>query len=76
MYKETVEYIVKMLVDYPDEVSVEVEEKGNMVLIEVSVANNDTGRVIGRRGKVINAISTVLQVRGDIEGKRVSIDLI
>lgn len=76
MYKETVEYIVKMLVDYPDEVSVDVEEKGNLVLIEVSVANNDTGRVIGRRGKVINAISTVLQVRGDIDGKRVSIDLI
>ena len=65
-----------MLVDYPDEVSVDVEEKGNTVLIEVSVANNDTGRVIGRRGKVINAISTVLQVRGDIDGKRVSIDLI
>lgn len=76
MYKETVEYIVKMLVDYPDEVSVDVEEKDTAVLIEVSVANNDTGRVIGRRGKVINAISTVLQVRGDIDGKRVSIDLI
>ena len=76
MYKETVEYIIKMLVDHPDEVSVDVEEKGNMVLIEVSVANNDTGRVIGRRGKVINAISTVLQVRGDLDGKRVSIDLI
>ncbi len=65
-----------MLVDYPDEVSVDVEEKDTAVLIEVSVANNDTGRVIGRRGKVINAISTVLQVRGDIDGKRVSIDLI
>lgn len=65
-----------MLVDHPEEVTVDVEEKGNTVLIEVSVANNDTGRVIGRRGKVINAISTVLQVRGDLDGKRVSIDLI
>ena len=76
MYKETVEYIIKMLVDHPEEVTVDVEEKPNIILIEVSVANNDTGRVIGRRGKVINAISTLLQVRGDLDGKRVSIDLI
>ena len=76
MYQEMVEYIVAGLVENPDDVSVTVQEKGSTILIEVSVADDDTGRVIGRRGKVINAISTILQVRGDIDGKRVSIDLV
>ncbi|MEM9774121.1 MAG: KH domain-containing protein [Chloroflexota bacterium] len=76
MYQEMVEYIVAGLVENPDDVSVTVQEKGSTILIEVSVAEDDTGRVIGRRGKVINAISTILQVRGDIDGKRISIDLI
>ena len=71
-----VEYIVAGLVENPDDVSVTVQEKGSTILIEVSVADDDTGRVIGRRGKVINAISTIMQVRGDIDGKRISIDLV
>ena len=76
MYEEMVEYIVQGLVDHPDKVSVSVEERPSTIMIEVSVADDDTGRVIGRRGKVINAISTILQVRGDIDGKRISIDLV
>ncbi|MEM8856783.1 MAG: KH domain-containing protein [Chloroflexota bacterium] len=76
MYQEMVEYIVAGLVENPDDVSVTVEEKGSTILIEVSVADEDTGRVIGRRGKVINAISTIMQVRGDVDGKRISIDLV
>ena len=76
MYQEMVEYIVAGLVENPDDVSVTVQEKGSTILIEVSVADDDTGRVIGRRGKVINAISTIMQVRGDIDGKRISIDLV
>lgn len=76
MYQEMVEYIVAGLVENPDDVSVTVQEKGSTILVEVSVADDDTGRVIGRRGKVINAISTILQVRGDIDGKRISIDLV
>ena len=75
MYEEMVEYIVQGLVDHPDQVSVRVDERPSTIMIEVSVADDDTGRVIGRRGKVINAISTILQVRGDIDGKRVTIDL-
>ena len=76
MYQEMVEYIVAGLVENPDDVSVTVQEKGSTILIEVSVADDDTGRVIGRRGKVINAFSTIMQVRGDIDGKRISIDLV
>lgn len=76
MYKELVEYIVKGLVEHPDDVSVTEVVNGKSVLVEVKVADGDTGRVIGKRGRVINAIRTVSQVRGSKEGKKIAVELI
>lgn len=76
MYKELVEYIVKGLVEHPDDVSVSEVVNGKSVLVEVKVADVDTGRVIGKRGRVINAIRTVSQVRGSKEGKKIAVELI
>lgn len=76
MYKELVEYIVKGLVEHPDDVSVEEIENGKSILVEVTVADVDTGRVIGKRGRVINAIRTVTQIKGSKDGKKIAVELV
>ena len=72
--KELVEYIVKSLVDHPDEVRV-YEVDGPTTIIEVNVADSDMGRVIGKGGRVINAIRAIVQIRAAREGKRVNLEL-
>jgi uncharacterized protein len=74
--KELLEYIVKGLVDHPDDVVVHEIENGNRVTLELSVAGDDMGRVIGRRGRVINAIRSLVQVKASRLGKTVDIELL
>jgi uncharacterized protein len=74
--KELVEYVVKALVESPDDVSVaEIDEQGETIL-ELTVAGSDMGRVIGKRGRVINAIRTLAQVNAAKQGARVSVELV
>jgi len=54
------EYIVKQIVDNPDEVEVREKEGRGTVVLEVSVAREDTGKVIGRRGRVVDALRTIV----------------
>ena len=54
--KDLTEYIAKSLVDHPEEVSVDEIRHGNRVTLELSVAKDDMGRVIGKSGRVANAI--------------------
>jgi uncharacterized protein len=72
--KDLIEYIAKSLVDHPEDVSVS-ESGGNRVRIELSVAKDDMGRVIGKGGKVANAIRALLRVAADREGKQVTLDV-
>jgi uncharacterized protein len=74
--KELLEYIVKGLVDHPDDVVVHEIENGNRVTLELSVAGDDMGRVIGRRGRVINAIRSLVQVKASRLGKTVDVELL
>jgi predicted RNA-binding protein YlqC (UPF0109 family) len=74
--KQLVEYIVQSLVDYPDQVQVQETEAGGTVIVELSVAESDMGRVIGKNGRVINAIRSILQVSAVRQGKRVSLELL
>ncbi len=74
--KDLVTYIVRSLVDNPDEVSVyETEDRGETVL-ELSVAGSDMGRIIGRKGRVINAVRSLLQVAAAKQGSRVALELL
>nr|MBN1230017.1 KH domain-containing protein [Anaerolineae bacterium] len=68
--KELVEYIAKSLVDDPSQVQVTEIEGAASVILELNVAQEDMGRVIGRGGRVANAIRTLLQVNAAKEGKR------
>lgn len=74
--RELVEYLVKALVENPGEVEVEeFEEDGDLVL-EVSVAEDDVGRVIGRGGRIANAIRTVARAAGTRDDRRIVVDIL
>ena len=73
---DLVEFLVRSLVDDPEAVSVEeFDENGDLVL-EVSVAGDDLGRVIGRGGRIANAIRTVARAVGARDDRRVIIDIL
>ena len=74
--KELVEYIARSLVDHPEEVEVREFVSGQHVDLELSVAKDDMGRVIGKRGRVANAIRDLLRVAAEREGKKVSLDVL
>ena len=74
--KELIEYIAKSLVDHPEEVQVRESGGGSRVRIELAVARDDMGRVIGKGGKVANSIRTLLRVAAEREGKQATLDVV
>ena len=74
--KDLTEYIAKSLVDHPDDVSVDEIHHGNRVTLELSVAKDDMGRVIGKGGRVANAIRILLRVSAEREGNQVTLDVV
>jgi len=76
MMKALIEYIAKSLVEHPDQVEVRESGSGTRVRIELSVAKDDMGRVIGKSGKVANSIRTLLRVAADREGKQATLDVV
>lgn len=71
-----VEYIAKNLVDAPDQVKVELMDNPNAITLELHVAQNDMGRVIGKGGKIANSIRTLVRVAAAREGKRVNLEIV
>jgi len=76
MYVELVEYVVKSLVDDPESVSVEETRESDHVLLELRVAEPDMGRVIGKGGRVINAVRSIVQIAAAKKGERISLEII
>jgi len=74
--KELVEYIAHALVEDPSKVEVKEVEEGDQVRIELKVAKEDMGRIIGKGGRVVNSIRVLLRVAAAREGKRVTLDVI
>jgi predicted RNA-binding protein YlqC (UPF0109 family) len=74
--KVLAEYIAKSLVDHPDDVVVDEIRHGNRVTLELSVAKDDMGRVIGKSGRVANAMRTLLRVASEREGCQVTLDVV
>lgn len=73
--KELVEYLVKSLVDAPEEVLLAEREREDTVIMELKVAPDDLGKIIGKNGSTINAIRTVLQAAGSSRKKRTKLDV-
>lgn len=74
--KELVEFIVKSIVEQPDEVHAVEVQSGTSSIVELTVAKSDMGRVIGRGGRIINSIRRLVQVAAVRQGTRVSLELI
>lgn len=74
--RELVEYVVKRLVDEPDKVEVTESELQKTIVIEVRVAPNDIGKVIGREGRMANALRTLVKATATKQGKNAMVDII
>jgi predicted RNA-binding protein YlqC (UPF0109 family) len=73
---ELLEFLTKSLVDDPDAVEVTRAEEDDALVLELSVAEDDTGQVIGRRGRTITALRTVMRAVGASQDQRVLVDLV
>ncbi len=74
--KELLELIAKALVDNPNEVSVSAVSGSQTTILELRVAKEDLGKVIGKRGRLAGAIRTILEAAGTKLGKRVHLEII
>ena len=73
---ELVEFIAKSLVDNPDMVEVNEVEGSQSLIIELKVAPDDMGKVIGKQGRIAKAISTVVKAAATKDNKRVIVEII
>jgi predicted RNA-binding protein YlqC (UPF0109 family) len=74
--KDLVEYIAKSLVDDPSQVEVAMVEGEKSVVLELKVASDDIGKVIGKHGRIAKSIRTVLQAAAAKSGKHTVLEII
>ena len=74
--KELTLRMARAVVDDAEQVNVEEVEGASMIVLELSVAPDDMGRVIGRQGRVANAMRTLLRTSAAKDGKRVNLEII
>ncbi|SFG40073.1 RNA-binding protein (KH domain) [Desulfotomaculum arcticum] len=74
--KELVELLAKALVDHPEMVTVDLIEKEKSCVIELRVAPDDMGKVIGKQGRIARAIRTVVKAAATKERKKVTVEII
>lgn len=73
---QVLEFLARSIVDDPDSVVVDAERRNKSVSLELNVAPGDMGRVIGRRGRVAQAIRAVVRAAGAKEGVNVQVDIV
>ncbi len=74
--RNVVDYIARQIVDEPDAVVVEADEGRGRIDIRLHVAPDDMGKIIGKRGRVAQAIRTVVRAAGAREGVEASVDIV
>ncbi|GAB4484864.1 MAG: KH domain-containing protein [Anaerolineales bacterium] len=73
--KALTEFIAQSLVESPEQVQVSQSRQGNRIHLQLRVAREDMGRVIGKGGRVANAIRILLRVASEREGQQVTLDV-
>lgn len=73
--KELVEFVARAIVDDPDAVEVEEEEDGDRIVLHLYVADNDMGKVIGKQGRIANAMRDLLKVAAARSSTRASLEI-
>lgn len=74
--RELVEYIAKSIVNAPDDVVVTEEETDEGTVLKLQVADDDKGRVIGKQGRIAEAIRSLIRVKAAKAGTRVSLEIV
>jgi len=74
--EQLLEHIAKALVDDPDQVSVRAVESDRLIVLELRVADEDMGKVIGKQGRIAKAIRTVINAAAVKENKRVVVEIV
>jgi predicted RNA-binding protein YlqC (UPF0109 family) len=74
--KELVEFLAQSLVDSPADVRIRSHERGDQTILELEVAPDDLGKVIGRQGRTARAIRTLLAAAGQKSRRRYSLDIL
>lgn len=74
--KELLEFIVKALVDHPEDINIKTVEGEKTSIIELKVHNEDIGKVIGKEGRIAMAIRTLLSAVTSKSGKRVKLEIL
>jgi predicted RNA-binding protein YlqC (UPF0109 family) len=74
--KELIEYIAKAIVDKPEEVQVTEVPSENGIILKLQVAPEDTGKVIGKEGRIAKAMRTLLRVAAIRKGTRATLEII
>ncbi len=74
--RELVSFLAKALVDNPDQVEVREIEGEKAVIYEVRVAPDDMGKIIGKQGRIVKAMRTVVKAAAAREGKRVMVEIL
>jgi predicted RNA-binding protein YlqC (UPF0109 family) len=74
--EELIEFVAKSLVDEPDAVSAHMYNRGDQTIVELEVAQNDLGKVIGRQGRTARAMRTVLAAAGVKTRRRYTLDIV
>jgi len=73
--RELIEYIAKSIVEKPDEVEVTEEDDEDQIVFHLKVAEEDMGRVIGKQGRIANAMRTLLKVAAIRRGARAILEI-
>jgi len=73
--EELVSYLARALVDDPDAVRVERTERDDAVLLRLHVAKDDLGKVIGKQGRVVRALRTLVRAGGSKRGERTLLEI-
>ena len=74
--KELIEFVAKSLVDDADAVQASAYERGDQTIIELEVAPDDLGKVIGRQGRTARALRTLLAAAGQKSRRRTQLDIL
>ena len=74
--KETLEILVRNLVDNKDKIEITEKENGNDVTLELRVDPSDMGKIIGRQGRIIRAVRTLMKAYATKENKRLNVEII
>lgn len=74
--KELLETIVKNLVEFPEQITIEEKEVEDAIILELRVAPSDMGKVIGKQGRIAKAIRTVIRSASGKDGKKIMVEIL